>query len=112
MSLIEKIDRNKLLSALEVAKKGCKGLHEYVFFDAVMAIVDAQPILSEQKEPIGKTEQLTIGDKIRENNESVAEFIKIQFGDDRVFTNKGSFDIEDYLNQPYTEQLKNNKKER
>lgn len=43
---------------------------------------------------------LTIGDKIRESNESLAGFIKGQFGDDRVFVEGEEIDIEDYLNQP------------
>ena len=37
------ISRGVLIKALETAKETCKGLHEYVFFDAVLAMVDAQP---------------------------------------------------------------------
>lgn len=37
------ISRKELIKALETAKSSCRGLHEYVFFDAVMAIVDNQP---------------------------------------------------------------------
>jgi hypothetical protein len=44
----------------------------------------------------------TIGEKIRESNDSLAAFIKRQFGDDRVFIQGKDFDIEDYLNQPTT----------
>ncbi len=43
---------------------------------------------------------LTIGDKIRKSNESLAEFIKEQFADERVYIHGGVADIEDYLNQP------------
>lgn len=48
-----------------------------------------------------KVEQpvITIGDKIRESNESLAEFIKQQYGDDRIFVNGIEYDIDDYLNQ-------------
>ena len=45
---------------------------------------------------------LTIGDKIRESNESLSAFIRERFGDDRVFVNGNEVDIDDYFNQPYT----------
>lgn len=51
-------------------------------------------VLSEQKEP------LTIGDKIRESNESLSAFIRGQFGDDRVFHDGKQIDFDDFLNQP------------
>ena len=37
------ISREVLTKALETAKATCKRLHEYVFFDAVLAIIDNQP---------------------------------------------------------------------
>ena len=37
------IDSDKLLKDFEKAKEGCKHLHELLFFDGVMAIVDNQP---------------------------------------------------------------------
>ena len=45
---------------------------------------------------------ITMGDKIREDNESLSAFIRGQFGDDRVFHNGGKFDLDEFLNQPYT----------
>lgn len=64
-------------------------------------------ILSEQKEP------LTIGDKIRESNESLADEINnlinkchicsCQYNPRECHKNPCSTGILDYLNQPYTE---------
>lgn len=45
----------------------------------------------------------TIGDKIRESNESLSAFIRGQFGDDRVFHSGSQIDLDEFLNQPYTE---------
>lgn len=45
---------------------------------------------------------LTIGDKIRESNESLSAFIRGQFGDDRVFHGGNQIDLDDFLNQPST----------
>ena len=42
-------------------------------------------------------------EQVREDNESLADFIKRQFGDGRVFADGNEIDIEDYLNQPYTD---------
>lgn len=71
MSLIEKIDerikkheRNQTLSLLDTPTYYC---HSSKLSEAI-AIKEL--ILSEQKKP------LTIGDKIRESNESLAKFIK------------------------------------
>lgn len=52
--------------------------------------------------------RMTIGDKIREDNESLSAFIREQFGDGRVFYNggKAEADLDDFLNQPYTEEAK------
>ena len=47
-----------------------------------------------------QTKPLTNGDKIREDNESLSAFIRGQFGDDRVFHNGNTVDLDDYLNQP------------
>lgn len=71
-----------------------------------------QIILSEQKEPIGNTEQLTIGDKIRESNGKTANLLheladckKCPVIDGCTANNDYACygRLFDYLNQPYTE---------
>jgi len=46
---------------------------------------------------------ITIGDKIRESNESLSRFIRGQFGGDRVLHGGSAIDLDEFLNQPYTE---------
>ena len=95
MSLIEKIDAEiEHHKACENSKSfGIKTFHK----GAVQGLcVARQLILSEQKEP------LTMGDKIRESNESLSAFIRGQFGDDRVFHDGKQIDLDEFLNQPST----------
>ena len=107
MSLIEKIDAMDIAPFLTVDMN--------IGYQTAIRDIK-QIILSEQKEP------LTIGDKIRESNESLAEFInevlyyciykskyKSNCGECRLFevcrkaegSDAGWY--LDYLNQPYTE---------
>jgi hypothetical protein len=100
MSLIEKID-NLLNSEYSHGD-----IQTSLVRDGLLIARDI--ILSEQKEPdvtdtnVGKI--LTIGDKIRESNESLADFI-IEIQND--VTNGQIWGTvqgcENYLNQPYTE---------
>ena len=48
---------------------------------------------------------LTIGDKIRESNESLSAFIRGQFGDNRVFHNGAKMDLDEFLNQPIDQSI-------
>lgn len=45
MRELREIDADKLVKDFEKAKEGCKQLHELLFFDGAMAIVDNQPIV-------------------------------------------------------------------
>jgi hypothetical protein len=51
---------------------------------------------------LAQSKPLTIGDKIRESNESLSGFIRGQFGDDRVFHDGKEIDLDEFLNQPPT----------
>lgn len=108
MSLIEKIDTlEKYLVKNNSYFEGAEWLFGKV----------REAILSEQKEPATDNNVVTIGDKIRESNESLAEFLynittncitgkclecKLYKACDREDNAK---DIEDYLNQPYTDTI-------
>jgi hypothetical protein len=50
------ISRGVLIKSLETAKSDCKQLHEIIFFDAVMAIVDNQPTTFDIDEVIKQIE--------------------------------------------------------
>lgn len=125
MSLIEKIDA-EIVSIKRILVGGTftEEVYGILMGKIQMAERIKQLILSEQKEPCkcdkcpsdfcvvsfgkecplsdGKLKSLTIGDKIRENNESLSEFIRGQFGDDRVFRGGNQIDLDDFLNQPST----------
>lgn len=53
------ISRKALISALETAKSDCKQLHELLFFDGVMAIVDNQPTAFDVDEVVKQIEDKT-----------------------------------------------------
>ncbi len=85
-------------SESEETHDGCKGCqyedkqnHEYPCSSCKQCYIDKWKL----KQP----EIITNGDKIRESNESLAEFIKQQFADERVYIHGNVIDIEDYLNQ-------------
>lgn len=123
MSLIEKIDAE--IAVYKDIQKRLDVEGSVAFQNIINGMnVVREIILSEQKEPCysqddcemkqdGKcfldgpcprlVKPLTIGDKIRESNESLAEFIKWQWADERVIIHGKEFDIDDYLNQPYTD---------
>lgn len=50
------ISRKALIKSLETAKSDCKQLHEIIFFDAVMAIVDNQPTAFDLDEVVRQIE--------------------------------------------------------
>jgi hypothetical protein len=113
MSLIEKIDE-RILQYKKLEENHLKNGADKLAYICQGRRYEAQAIkellLSEQKERIVEVNK-TIGDKIRESNESMAEWA-IKYRDDTCTygcngtceEHKNCADgLHDYLNQPYTE---------
>jgi hypothetical protein len=111
MSLIEKIDAEIERLKIEHEQTIWKENKIVIDIKILEACEIKELIIAEQKEP------LTIGHKIRENNESLVEWyadrVNIYVCGEPVIVNPLNKEkCLNYLSQPYTEQLKNNKKER
>lgn len=102
MSLIEKIDAEitKLGNRIEQYENGNK-----IAYGISVGLEKAKKIiLSEQKEPDTDNNVVTFGDKIRESNESLAEYLQEKYHRVDEFQKERVIKIIlSKLNQPYTE---------